>query len=310
MISVDQINKTFDQVKAVEDLSFKISQGEIVGLLGPNGAGKTTTMRIMSGFLAPDKGDVFVEGASVVKDPIKVQDMLGYLPENNPMYTDMLVCDFLRFSGELRGLSKKSLAEGIDFAVKGVHLEDVFYRPIKELSKGFKQRVGIAAALLHKPKVLIMDEPTEGLDPIQRNEIRGLIKELAKEHTIIISTHVMQEVEAVCTRMIIIDKGRLVVDGSVKELSKGKGDQIIFNVTIEGDDVEKGLKSLPGAQIEIVSIEGKKVTAKVKTQKDTAIQGEISKMANDKKWVIWNISQEIRQLEDIFRELTSSETTI
>jgi len=310
MISVEQISKTFDKVVAVEDLSFKISQGEIVGLLGPNGAGKTTSMRIMSGFLAPDKGDVFVDGVSVVNEPIKVQDMLGYLPENNPMYMDMLVCDFLRYSGELRGLSKTALSEGIDFAVKGVHLEDVYYRPIKELSKGYKQRVGIAAALLHKPKLLIMDEPTEGLDPIQRNEIRGLIKELSKEHTIIISTHVMQEVEAICSRMIIISGGKLVIDGSVKELSKGKGDEMIINVIIEGDDVEKSLKGLTDVQVEIVSIEGKKVTAKVKTLKTSTVQSEISKLANQKNWVIWNISQEVRQLEDIFRELTNTEAEI
>jgi len=223
---------------------------------------------------------------------------------------DMLVCDFLRYSGELRGLSKTALSEGIDFAVKGVHLEDVYYRPIKELSKGYKQRVGIAAALLHKPKLLIMDEPTEGLDPIQRNEIRGLIKELSKEHTIIISTHVMQEVEAICSRMIIISGGKLVIDGSVKELSKGKGDEMIINVIIEGDDVEKSLKGLTDVQVEIVSIEGKKVTAKVKTLKTSTVQSEISKLANQKNWVIWNISQEVRQLEDIFRELTNTEAEI
>ena len=308
MISVKNISKTFDKVKAVNDLSFVINDGEIVGLLGPNGAGKTTTMRIMSGYLAPDNGDVIIDDASIVKDPINVQSVLGYLPENNPMYMDMLVCDFLRFSGEIRGLKSTALKEALDFAVKAVHLTDVYYRPIKELSKGYKQRVGIAAAILHKPKVLIMDEPTEGLDPIQRNEIRLVIKELSKEHTIVISTHVMQEVEAVCTRMIIIDKGKLVVDGSVSEVSKGQGNTIVYNVILEGDGVEDALKSISDVETEIVSVEGKKVTARIKTPKDRVIQNEISKMANDKKWVIWNMSQETRLLEDVFRELTSQET--
>lgn len=306
MISVTKITKTFGDIKAVDELSFDIAAGEIVGLLGPNGAGKTTTMRVISGYYAPDNGDVKIDGVSVIEDTIAVQQMLGYLPENNPIYLDMLVSDFLTYSGELRGLKGKDLKDGIAFVVKSVHLEDVFYRPIKELSKGYKQRVGIAAALLHKPKVLILDEPTEGLDPIQRNEIRMLIKDLAKEHTIVISTHVMQEVSAICTRMIIIDNGKLIVDGSVAELSKGVGNEKVYDVTLEGKDIEKHLKALEYLQMAIVSKEGNKISVRLTVAKDKFVEPTISKLAKENDWIIWQMSTQIRELEEVFRELTKS----
>jgi ABC-2 type transport system ATP-binding protein len=304
MIVVKDISKTFGDVRAVRNLSFEINDGEIVGLLGPNGAGKTTTMRIMSGYLSPDKGDVIVENNSVVNKTIQVQTLMGYLPENNPIYTEMLVSDFLVYSGNLRGLKGKQLKESLHFAVHAMNIKDVYYRPIRELSKGYKQRVGIAAALLHKPKALILDEPTEGLDPIQRNEIRNLIKELSKEHTIIISTHVMQEVEALCTRMIIINKGKLVVDGSVEELSKGAGDTAIYDLELEGTDVDEKIKSLKDVQIQTVAKHENRYKYKMTTSKDIQIQPDLSRLINQNNWTVWNLSKEVRLLEDVFRELT------
>jgi ABC-2 type transport system ATP-binding protein len=213
MIRVQNVSKAFGSVQAVSGLSFDVDQGEIVGLLGPNGAGKSTTMRMMTGYLSPDSGDVLLDDVSVVTNPIMVQQQIGYLPENNPLYPDMLVSDLLSYSAQLKNISPETKEEAIDFAVKSVSIEDVYYRPIRELSKGYKQRVGLSVALLHKPKILILDEPSEGLDPNQRTEIRSLITSLAKHHTIIMSTHVMQEVEAVCNRMVIISNGTLVADG-------------------------------------------------------------------------------------------------
>lgn len=305
VISVNNISKSFKNLQAVSSLSFTVNQGEIVGLLGPNGAGKTTTMRMLSGFLFPDTGDVVIEGTSVTENPIKVQEMLGYLPENNPIYKEMLVSELLDYSAELKKLYGAEKKEALDFVVKAVHIADVFYRPVGELSKGYKQRVGIAMALLKKPKVLILDEPTEGLDPNQRGEIRSLIKELAKNHTIIISTHVMQEVEALCTRMIIISKGKKVADGSVADLTRSAKNEKVLMVEIEGTNVADALKKLSKVkELIIESTSHNILTAKLLVDTSSAIQPEISKLAKEHNWVIWKLYEQKIQLEDVFKELT------
>lgn len=306
MIQVTNLSKSFGDIKAVDGLSFEIKEGEIVGLLGPNGAGKTTTMRLLTGFLSPDRGKISIEGISVEENPTAAQAQIGYLPENNPLYKEMLVSEFLELSAELKNISKEERKSAYDFTVSATGTGEVFYRPIGELSKGYKQRVGLAAALLHKPKILIMDEPTEGLDPNQRTEIRALIKKLAKDRTIIMSTHVMQEASAVCNRMLIINKGKLVADGTPQQLSRAAKKERSLLLEIEGSDIESALKALPGLESsKIEKISRGRYKAELIAQKDTELQPEISNLAHKHKWVIWELVEEEQGLEEVFRKLTA-----
>jgi ABC-2 type transport system ATP-binding protein len=306
MITIKNVSKSFGSVVAVSDLSFQVDTGEIVGLLGPNGAGKSTTMRMMTGYLSPDTGDVLLDGISVVEDPTAVQQQIGYLPENNPLYHDMIVSDFLSYSAELKHIPLEERSNAIDFAVRSVSIESVYYRPIRELSKGYKQRVGLSIALLHKPKILILDEPSEGLDPNQRTEIRSLIISLAKNHTIVMSTHVMQEVEAVCNRMVIISNGKLVADGSPKELTRktGSGGNRL-DIEIEGKDVEKKLRKIIGVTgLEVHKGKEGRSIVKVGVLGRNKIQPALAKLAAREKWIIWKLSEEETHLEDVFHQLT------
>jgi ABC-2 type transport system ATP-binding protein len=305
VISVNNISKSFGNIQAVKELTFKVSDGEILGLLGPNGAGKSTTMRMMSGFLSPDKGDVSIDDVSVLENPIQAQEMLGYLPENNPLYKDMLVSELLDFSAELKHLYGAEKNEALDFVVNSVGISEVYYRPVNELSKGYRQRVGIALALLHKPKVLIMDEPTEGLDPNQRSEIRTLIKNLSKNHTIVISTHVMQEVEALCSRMVIISKGEKVADGSVDELTHSARNEKVLLLELEGAGIEESLKKLANVKSLKVGKKSKTIfEATITTDSKVSLQPEISKLVKAHDWTIWTLSEQREHLEDVFKELT------
>lgn len=304
MIQVDKISKSFGSIKAVDDLSFQIKEGEIVGLLGPNGAGKTTTMRLVTGYLSPDRGTITVNTTNVAVDPLEVQKTIGYLPENNPLYKDMLVYELLDFIAALRNLRGKEKKEGIDFAVDATKIGDVFFRPIGELSKGYKQRVGMATALLHRPNILILDEPTEGLDPNQRTEMRSLIKQLSKHHTIVISTHVMQEVEAVCNRILIINRGKLVADGTPDTLRKKQKGGLV--ASIEGVGVLTALEKMAAvAAVEKLKSDGKRVDVRLISKPKSKIQPELTKLAGEKKWTIWSMNEERQHLEDVFAELTA-----
>jgi ABC-2 type transport system ATP-binding protein len=244
MITVKNLTKKFDSFKAVDDISFSVEKGEIVGLLGPNGAGKTTTMRMLTGFLSADAGSIKIDEIDIEKDPVTAQERIGYLPENNPLYKNMQVAEFLELASQLHQIKEADKKEALDFVVKAVGIEKVYYRLIGELSKGYKQRVGIAAALIHRPEIIILDEPTEGLDPNQRAEIRQLIKDLSKEHTIIMSTHVMQEASVVCNRMLIINKGKIIADGRPEDLAKLSRKEMILNLEIEGEQIEEKLRAL------------------------------------------------------------------
>jgi len=305
MIEAKNISKSFGFVKAIDDISFEIKQGEIVGFLGPNGAGKTTTMRILTGFLAPDNGSVTIENISVANQPTEAQKQIGYLPENNPLYRDMQVAELLDVAADLNAVPKAKRKEAFDFVVESVGISTVFYRPIGELSKGFKQRVGIAAALIHQPKTIIMDEPTEGLDPNQRAEIRTLIKKLARDHTIIMSTHVMGEAQAVCNRMLIINKGKIVADGTTEELSSAAQNESILQLEIEGKNVEQKLKALDAVK-EFSFETGKngRIIATLTSDKSNQLQPDISRLAGGNDWVIWKLSEQEHNLEDIFQKLT------
>ncbi|HRP68736.1 MAG TPA: ABC transporter ATP-binding protein, partial [Turneriella sp.] len=222
MIAVSSLEKSFGPYQAVRQVNFSIGKGEVVALLGPNGAGKTTTMRMLTGFYEPTSGQVTIGGLDVVKDRKAVQSMIGYLPEGANSYPDMLVGEFLNFIAESRSLSDEAAQKGIAKAIEVTDLKDKIHVPIMQLSKGYKQRVGLAAALLHDPQVLILDEPTSGLDPNQIHEIRQLIRNLAKEKTIILSTHILKEVEDTCERAIIINNGRIVLDERLDKIQRRK----------------------------------------------------------------------------------------
>lgn len=306
MIKVEHLTKHFGSVKAVNNLSFEIPSGQVVGLLGPNGAGKTTTMRLLTGYLSPDDGYVSIDEQILDENPTGLQSKIGYLPENNPQYRDMLVSEFLHFSAELKGIEKKDLRDALDFAVSSVDIGNVYYRPIRELSKGYKQRVGIAACLLAKPSIIIMDEPSEGLDPNQRTEIRSLIGKLSKDRTIIMSTHVMQEASAVCERILIVNKGELIADGSAEVLAHELGKGTMLALDLEGSNIEEALKSIPEVKIQEKKKKAdNRLQLKLNLGKATDVQREISRLAKQHDWVIWKLAEEEHKLEDIFHELTN-----
>jgi ABC-2 type transport system ATP-binding protein len=212
MIKTQNLTKRYDGLLAVDDLSFTVEPGEVLGFLGPNGAGKSTTMRMIAGFIAPTAGSASICGHDVATDPIAAKAALGYLPEGAPSYGEMTVRNFLNFIADLRGLEGTQRGARLDYVVGKLHLEPVMTQTVETLSKGFKRRVGLAQAIVHDPKVLILDEPTDGLDPLQKHEVRTLISDIARDKTIIISTHILEEVDAVCTRAVIIARGRLVAD--------------------------------------------------------------------------------------------------
>ena len=218
MIEITHLSKQFEQFTAVDDLSFTVSEGEVLGFLGPNGAGKSTTMKIITGFLAPTSGSVTVDGHNIATDALAAKALMGYLPEGAPSYGDMTTLGFLRFVGEIRGYRGDELVQRVGRVLAEVELGSVALQKIDTLSKGFKRRVGLAQAIMHDPKVLILDEPTDGLDPNQKQHVRELIKNLARDKIVIISTHILEEVSAVCTRAVIIANGRLVADGTPAEL--------------------------------------------------------------------------------------------
>lgn len=305
MITVQNLTKSFGQVKALQDLSFTVQPGEVVGFLGPNGAGKSTTMRIITGFISPDSGTVTIDDIPVAERTTEIQRKIGYLPENNPLYKDMLVSELLALSADLKNIPKAKRREAFDFVVNAVGIADVFYRPIRELSKGYKQRIGIAVALLHQPTIIIMDEPTEGLDPNQRSEIRALIRTLAKDHTIIVSTHVMQEASAVCNRLLIINKGKLVADGTPDELTRKAQHERTLILEVQGSNVETELKALPGiTHVDLTAVGSNRLLARLMLEGEAAIQPAISSLAHRHQWIIWKLAEEEHSLEDVFHALT------
>lgn len=305
MIALENVSKSFGQTKAVVDVSFTVDSGEVVGFLGPNGAGKSTTLRLITGFLEPDSGSVMLDGIDVREDPVAAKRRMGYLPENNPLYPEMLVSEYLALVSRLREISGSGPGSALDDAVQATGLAEVYYRPVGELSKGYRQRLGLAAAILPRPDFLILDEPTEGLDPNQRQEIRNLIGEIGRERTVILSTHVLPEVEETCHRIVVINKGGLVADGSTRELvAQAQGMHTVV-VEAEGEGVEQALESLSSVK----EISGSKkmngrtrVSLKVGAEADP--RAEIFELAKRKGWVLWELHQEAANLGDLFTELT------
>ncbi|MGW8264915.1 MAG: ATP-binding cassette domain-containing protein [Longimicrobiales bacterium] len=305
MISVESVTKRYGELTAVDHLSFQVDRGEVVGFLGPNGAGKTTTMRMLTGTLEPDEGAVLFEGAPISLDLRGAKSRVGYLPESNPLYEEKIAAEYLEYVAELRGMGLREARSAIADAVDETGIAEVFFRPIGELSKGYRQRVGLAGAILHQPEVLILDEPTEGLDPNQRVEIRRLVAELGKERTVLLCTHVMQEVEATCSRLVILNRGKLVAQGSVQELLATRSGRARYVVEAQGEGIAEALASLHGVKgHEATSVEGR-TRVSLEGGGDQELRPEIFAMAREKGWVLWELHRERASLEDVFRQLTS-----
>jgi ABC-2 type transport system ATP-binding protein len=304
MISVDGVRKRFGPITAVDGLTFEVHRGEVVGFLGPNGAGKTTTMRMLAGTLQPDQGVVRFDGKPISENLTAAKRQVGYLPESNPLYEDMIVSEYLAYVGELHGMSRDALKDGTRAAVDETGIESVFYRPIGELSKGFRQRVGMAAAILHGPEVLILDEPTEGLDPNQRVDIRRLVVELGKVRTVLLSTHVMQEVEATCSRLLILNKGRLAAAGSVEDLLAQRTGAVRYTVELEGDGAASELEALPGVQAQKSEEVNGRVRIQLECSAGEELRPRIFHLAKEHGWVLWELHRERISLEQVFQDLT------
>jgi ABC-2 type transport system ATP-binding protein len=295
-IEVTSVCKTYKTQKALNKVSFSADKGQVIGFLGPNGAGKSTMMKILTGFIKPDSGTVFVDNIDVLQNPLAAQKTIGYLPEHNPLYTDMYVREYLQFQASIFKVDKNQ----IKTCIEKVGLTTEAHKKINQLSKGYQQRVGLAAAILHNPKVLILDEPTTGLDPNQLVEIRALIKELGKDKTVLFSTHIMQEVEAVCDRVIIIQKGAILVDKTLRALQSNE--QQVIEVTFNEATNEKLLNHLPNLT-SLENIEGN--TWQITFHSDEDMRSKIFDFAQEKGLKILGLNAHNKNLETLFRELTN-----
>ena len=303
MIEVTELSKSYGSIQALDNVSLRVDEGEVVGLLGPNGAGKTTLMKIMTGYLQPDSGHVVVDGFDVVSDTLKVQERIGYLPENAPLYPELSVQAYLRLMADLRQVPREAQPELISRAVRATGLEDMLARPISQLSKGYRQRVGLTQSIFHQPKVLILDEPTIGLDPTQIIEVRGLIGELAKNSTVFLSTHILSEVEAICDRAFVLLNGRVRADARMSDLSSS----VTILVLGEGaGDVTKALAGLAGAA-DVTSehtADGRQY--RISGFQKTDLREEVYRLARGRGWPVRELRREAKTLETVFNELVST----
>jgi len=305
-IIVENLTKVYGSQKAVDNISFRVKTGEVMGFLGPNGAGKSTTMRMITTFLAPTEGNILVGNHSVHEHPEEVKRLVGYLPENNPLYMDMPIIDYLKFVAGIQGIEKSKVPGRIKDMIGICGIEDEKHKKIGELSKGYRQRVGLAQALIHDPAVLILDEPTSGLDPNQIVEIRELIRQIGREKTVILSTHILAEVEATCDRIMIINKGKIVADGTSRELRKHTRGSEMIRVRIEDgevNDIYSALKTISAIDV-IDFIDRENHLFEVQFQPEAQVKREIFKLCVDKNWVMTELTPIETKLEDVFRELT------
>ena len=301
MVEIEHLTKTYGTQNAVDNISFTAGKGEIVGFLGPNGAGKSTTMKIATGYLPPTAGTVRVAGYDVLTDSLSVRRHVGYLPEHNPLYLDMYVHEYLEFIGSVHGLRGSGLRNRVAELVRRVGLSREQNKQIGALSKGYRQRVGLAQALIHNPDVLILDEPTTGLDPNQILEIRQLIREVSEDKTVIFSTHILPEVTALCTRVLIISRGKLVADSPVAELAARAAGESVVRAEFEGAvDIAK-LGKLPGVRHVEAAPDG---AVLLRTAPGTDVRASVSRLAGQEGWVLLGLRQEQQSLEAVFGELT------
>lgn len=304
-IQVESLVKKYGTQRAVDGISFKVKSGEIVGFLGPNGAGKTTTMKIITCYMAASEGDVKVGNFSVKDDAAEIKKCIGYLPEHNPLYLEMPVIEYLQFSAAIQGVAKSNIDARVREMVRVCGLDKEKHKRIDQLSKGFRQRVGLAQAMIHDPEVLILDEPTTGLDPNQIVEIRELIRRVGEQKTVILSTHILPEVEATCDRIVIINDGKIVADGVPSELRKQASGAEISRVRIEEgspNDVFEQLNSIP--TVELVDWQGSGNLYEVKSKRGESSRREIFQLCVANQWILSELTPIERDLEDVFRNVT------
>lgn len=308
MIHVQSLTKYFKDLCAVDQISFDIEKGEILGLLGPNGAGKTTTLRMLTGFLRPTSGTIQVKEYSIEKDLLEIKKLIGYLPEAAPLYHEMLVYDYLDYVANIRELGGEPKLSRIRHLADLCGVNEVMHKPIGELSRGYKQRVGLAHAMMNDPEILILDEPTSGLDPNQIVEIREIIRRIGKEKTVIISTHILSEAEATCDRVVIINRGKIVADGSAETLKQSARGESTINLSLQNTDfesVEQEMGSIDGiVGVELIEKENGVLRVRLNCRSSCDLRGDIYRNIKRTDWILLELHQETRTLEHIFRELT------
>lgn len=309
MIQVNHLVKNYGSHQAVKDISFHVEKGQVVGLLGPNGAGKSTTMNILTGYLSATDGDVKIGDYDILDEPLKAKKLIGYLPEVPPLYTDMTVSEYLNFVSKLKKVGKEDRKKEVKRVMSATGVSDVAERLIKNLSKGYRQRVGLAQALIGNPPLLILDEPTVGLDPNQIIEIRELIKKLGKDHTIILSSHILSEVSAVCDSIIIIDNGKIVAEDTTENLTRDFSDQGLIKLTVKGkqEDVEKVLNSCDFIQNFTLTQKDEMILVEAKSKVKEDMRDEIFFAFANEKLPVVHMEQETLSLEEIFLKLTGEE---
>ena len=308
MIQVENLTKYFHTLCAVDQINFNIEKGEILGLLGPNGAGKTTTLRMLTGYLQPSSGNILVKGLSIDQHLLEIKKILGYLPESAPLYHDMLVLDYLNYVAAIRQINGNEKLARIRHLADLCGINEVMHQPIGELSKGYKQRVGLAHAMMNDPEVLILDEPTSGLDPNQIVEIRKIIKEIGRQKTIILSTHILSEAEATCDRIVIISQGKIVADGSAENLKQSTRGKNIVKLSVQNTDFKTVRETLAGIKglddVICISDTGRILNVNLSYSSTADLRPEVYRRVKETDWILLEFHQETQSLENIFRELT------
>ncbi|HEX8678452.1 MAG TPA: ATP-binding cassette domain-containing protein [Chthoniobacterales bacterium] len=309
MIKVENLTKRYAGQTAIQDLSFEVGKGEIMGFLGPNGAGKSTTMRILSSFMPPSSGRASIAGFDVFEQSQQARSHLGYMPENVPLYTEMRVTEYLNYRAALKGVPHRRIAERVGDVKELCGLKDVERKLIGALSKGYRQRVGLADALVHEPDLLILDEPTSGLDPNQIRQVRDLIRNLGKQHTILLSTHILPEVEMTCSRVIIINKGRIEAcdtpENLLGEIRTARG--VTLEAKVGADDGVEQLKQIAGVRDVAAAADGEWQTFSLRVESGADVREEVFRLAADRRWSVRELSQRRATLEDVFVELTHAD---
>jgi ABC-2 type transport system ATP-binding protein len=310
MIEIRGLEKNYGDVHALRGISGSIDRGQVVGLLGPNGAGKTTAMKLLVGYLLPTAGTALVAGHDVVEDPLAVQECVGYLPENAPLYTDMLVQEYLRFIADVRGLDSGKAGSSVARAIEECAIGNVLGRPIGQLSKGYRQRVGLAAAILHEPAILILDEPTSGLDPNQIVEVRDLIRRMGRSKTVILSTHILPEVEATCDRAMILIDGRIRADGTLDELTRSSS-QIVALLGAPVEPARAALAAIPGVRtVDLETARDGLTIWKLGLEAEVEVGEAVYRTVRSHDWTLTELRRDDKTLEQVFRELTEREVEV
>jgi ABC-2 type transport system ATP-binding protein len=314
MVEVTGLHKHFGNKVAVDGVSFTVKKGEVLGFLGPNGAGKSTTLRMVTGYFPPTQGTVSIDGANIERNEIDAKAKIGYLPEAAPLYSDMTVEGFLRFAGEMRGIPTADLDTAVDKAIKTTFLEPVRHQSVDTLSKGYRHRTCFAQSIIHDPEVLILDEPTDGLDPNQKHEVRQLISRMGKEKAILFSTHILEEVEAACTRAIIIDRGQVIADGTPDELkarSANAGSVRLKANGLAGSGIQAELEKLPAArEVQVITSNDDGIEARILPAKGNSGQlgRQVSGVCQDKNLSVEELHVEEGRLDELFREITKTDS--